>query len=608
MTGRWLAALAVLTGVTAAAGGGQSGETSRRAERSFERIVAPFEVRGRDDRPIALPFLGGLDVPRPQFVDIDGDGDVDLFVQEYTNTLWHLENTGGGRTPRFEWRSDRYQDLDIGEWYRFVDVDGDGRLDLLTEEPFSHIRFYRNTGTRERAAFARADTLRDSAGEPVFLDRQNVPALVDLDCDGRLDLFIGRVEGTVARYEAEQPGGIRFELVAERFEDIEIIGGGGATFGTMRHGANALAFADFDGDRDLDLFWGDFFEAGMLLIRNIGRTCSSPSFQVEPVRLPYADGLVTSGYNAPAPVDLDQDGDLDFLMGVLGGSYNPVATAAENFHWWERTAPDRLELRTKRFLDALDFGSETSPALGDIDGDGDIDIITGNKIDPAAADAGRLVVLLNDGTAARPRFRIADTLRLTDAYHLAPALGDLDADGDPDLLIGTWNQGVLLFRNDGSAREPRWIADAAATIALPRGSHASPALGDVDQDGDLDLFLGQSSGGISVFRNDGTAQAPRFTLVEEQLAGVRAGRRSSPVLVDVDGDGRLDLVVGREQPGAVVYRQTGSRSERRFVEDPTALLPLPPLSSPRLADMNGDKTLDVISGTISGGLVFLQAR
>ena len=52
------------------------------------------------------------------------------------------------------------------------------------------------------------------------------------------------------------------------------------------HGANALAFADYDGDGDADLFWGDFFEAGVLLIENIGRTCSTPSFQVEPVLLP----------------------------------------------------------------------------------------------------------------------------------------------------------------------------------------------------------------------------------------------------------------------------------------------------------------------------------
>ena len=55
-------------------------------------------------QPYALPFLGGLDVPRPQFVDIDGDGDHDLFVQEYSNAVWFFENTGSAYVQLF-WQS-----------------------------------------------------------------------------------------------------------------------------------------------------------------------------------------------------------------------------------------------------------------------------------------------------------------------------------------------------------------------------------------------------------------------------------------------------------------------------------------------------------------------
>ena len=156
---------------------------------------------------------------------------------------------------------------------------------------------------------------------------------------------------------------------------------------SMRHGANALAFADFDGDRDQDLFWGDFFEPGMLLIENIGRTCSTPSFQVDPVPLPYASSLRTSGYNAPSALDLDFDGDLDFLMGVLGGAFNPVTTAADNFYHWERTAPDRFELRTKRFLDTIDLELRTHPEL---DPQTFTAWVAARK---AQVDAGRLVYL-----------------------------------------------------------------------------------------------------------------------------------------------------------------------------------------------------------------------
>jgi hypothetical protein len=375
---------------------------------------------------------------------------------------------------------------------------------------------------------------------------------------------------------------------------------------SLLHGANAIAFADFDGDKDVDLFWGDFFEPGVLLIENIGRTCSTPSFDIDPVLLPGAASIRTSGYNAPAPVDVDLDGDLDFLMGVIGGAFNPVLTSADNFYFWERLAPDRFELRTKRLLNGIDLGSETVPAVVDLDADGDLELVVGNKIDPAKGDAARLTVFTNEGSTNAPRFRLTDTLRLADAYHLAPAFGDLDADDDPDMLLGTWNSDILFFRNAGTARAPTWVQDEKLTIRPPRVSSATPALADIDGDKDLDLFVGQATGAVSFYRNEGSARAPRFVLVAEALDGVRAGRRSAPALVDVDADGRLDLVVGRESGGVAAYRNAGTARDLKFVEYPGFTLSLPPMSSPVFVDLDGDGRTDVLSGSVSGGLVFYR--
>lgn len=582
--------------------------TSSEQAPAFARIVAPFPVADESGRPFDVPFLGGFDVPRPQFVDIDADGDHDLFLQEYRNDIRFFENTGTAKAARYEWRTDRYKDLEVGEWYRLVDLDADGDLDLLAEQPFSNIRFYRNTGTKQAAAFEAGGILNDTDGQPLFLDRQNIPAIVDLDCDGRLDLFIGRVEGLVTRYEADAPGSLKFAFLTDHFEDIEIIGRGGhaGPGPSMRHGANALAFGDFDGDKDLDLFWGDFFEPGMLLIQNIGATCSTPSFRVEPVPVPYADTR-TSGYNAPMPIDVDFDGDLDLFMGVIGGANNPVTTAADNFYFFERTAKDSFELRTRRFLNGLDFGSESVPAAGDLDGDGDIDLIVGNKID-ASNDAGRLTILRNVGTKTSPAFRQEPALKLVDAYHLAPALGDLDADGDLDLLIGTWNQDVRYFRNQGTAREGKWVEDPALAIKPPRASLASPVLADIDGDRDLDLFIGTATGAIVFYRNDGTAKAAKWTMVSERLSDISAGRRSRPAVADIDGDGALDLIVGREEGGAAVFRNAGARPALRFTADPTTTWPLPPMSTPLAVDLDGDGKLEILSGTVSGGIVYWKRQ
>ena len=580
---------------------------------AFTRAIAPFQVVDEAGKPFDLPFLGGLEVPRPQFVDIDADGDYDLFLQEFRNEVWFFENTGSAKAPTFEWRTDRYQNLDVGEWSRFIDLDADGDFDLLAEQPFSNIRFYRNVGSKQQAKFEAGGTLVDTDGQNVYLDRQNIPAIVDLDCDERLDLFIGRVEGLVIHYEAEAPGSLRFAFLTDHWEDIEIIGRGGLSgpgpslrnagaSPSMRHGANALAFADFDVDKDLDLFWGDFFEPGVLLIQNIGATCSTPSFRTEPVALPFADTR-TSGYNAPAPVDIDFDGDLDFFMGVIGGANNPVTTATDNFYHYERTAKDRFELRSRRVLNGIDFGSESVPAAGDIDADGDLDLIVGSKID-VSGDAGRLTVLRNVGARTTPSFKQEATMKLVDDFHLAPALGDLDGDGDLDLLVGTWNKDIRYFRNQGTSKEPKWVEDEALAIKPPRASLVSPVLADADGDADLDLFIGTATGAIVFYRNDGTAKSAKFVLVSERLGDLAPGRRSRPTLADLTGDGVPDLLVGRESGGAVFYRNAGTARAPRFAEEAIASITLPPLSTPLAIDLNGDGKLEIVAGTGGGGLVY----
>ena len=569
----------------------------------FDRAITPFRVTDQRNVVFDQAFLGGFDVPRPQMVDIDGDGDLDLFVQERSNELMFLENNGNGYT----WRTDKYEGLDVGEWTRFVDIDTDGDIDLLTEQPFSHMRLYRNDGGKQRARFVlAADSLRDQEGKAIFSDRQNIPNIVDVDCDGLLDLFIGRVEGIITRYEeisgSRASGAPRFQFVTDRWENIEIV----AQMGSA-HGANTMFFADVDGDRDVDLFWGDFFEAGVLLIQNRG-SCQAPDFRGEPVPL-MADGakIATSGYNVPIFADIDRDDDLDLFVGVLGGAYNPSATAADNFFFIEQRPDATYTVMTRRYLRALDFGSESIPAAADIDGDGDLDLLVGSKLDPTGQQSARLYVLRNVGTAKQPALQLADTIALAESFHYAPAPVDFDADGDLDLVLGTWNQGVQFYRNQGSRTRPNWVQDTTATLQLSRGSNSTPALGDLDGDGDLDLLVGEASGQLNYFRNVGTRQAFRFELVSDEYQSLDIGQRSAPVLFDFDGDGDLDLLSGAESAGGMYYRNDGTRQEPKFVHDATVKLPLPVMSSPLLADLDGDGQPDLISGGSSGGLWYFRS-
>lgn len=589
-----------------------SGPTTRSVDQAeafpppLERQVNPFEVRDGEGQIMNLPFLGGLNVPRPQFVDIDGDGDDDLFLQEMTGQLMFLEHERDASGSRFIWKTDRYDDMPIGEWSRFYDMDGDGDFDLLTEQPFSYIRYYRNDGGSKNPEFTLvADTLLDARGEPLFADRQNIPNLTDIDCDGLPDLFIGRVEGTVMRYEAVEKvtdGPPRFRLVSDRFENIEIIG----QIGSM-HGANTLDFHDYDGDNDQDLFWGDFFEPGLLLIENTG-TCQEPVLQGVPVPFPREAPISTSGYNAPAFSDINDDGIEDLLVGVLGGAFNPNLTSADNFYYLTGEGNGQFDLETQRFVPTIDVGRESIPAFADMDADGDLDLILSNKIEPTDFDLGRSYYFENTGTAAAPAFQLVDTLVLDTTYHNAPAIADLDADGDLDMLLGTWSQGIAFYRNEGSPESPKLVAENTSYLKLTRGSNSTPSLVDIDADGDLDLFIGESSGTINFYQNDGTATDPKFTLISDEYLDIDAGRRSIPTFADLDQDGDFDMIIGREALGLVYYRNDGTPQAPAFVLDDSLNPTVPSVSAPAFVDIDADGDLDFFSGGDGGGLYFYMNR
>jgi hypothetical protein len=196
-------------------------------------------------------------------------------------------------------------------------------------------------------------------------------------------------------------------------------------------------------------------------------------------------------------------------------------------------------------------------------------------------------------------------LPVTGKYHWAPAFGDLDGDGRADMLLGSFGASLAWYRVE-PGRPPRLALADSALVTITRGSNTTPTLGDVDGDGDLDLFVGEASGVLNFYRNEGSPTAPRFTLVSDQFDSVDVGRRSAPHLADIDGDGDLDLLVGSDDAGIWLLRNQGSRSAPHFQRDQSFRLDLPPATAPVLADLDGDGRLDLVVGTAGGGALFFR--
>ena len=176
-------------------------------------------------------------------------------------------------------------------------------------------------------------------------------------------------------------------------------------------------------------------------------------------------------------------------------------------------------------------------ALGDVDGDGDLDALLGNSLIFSIGAQNRLY--LNDGTGA---FVDATASLPTGSYRTqAVALGDLDADGDLDALIGNDHGQNRLFLNVGSGV----FADATASLPADSDHTQAVALGDVDGDGDLDALIGNSYGQNRLFLNVGSgvfADATASLPADFDSAGAVA-------LGDVDGDGDLDALIGNSYAG-----------------------------------------------------------
>lgn len=214
------------------------------------------------------------------------------------------------------------------------------------------------------------------------------------------------------------------------------------------------------------------------------------------------------------------------------------------------------------------LGHSANPAIVDIDGDGDLDAFVGNR-------EGNTLFLRNTGTVSTPVFAAPDTnpFGLVNVGEDAnPTFIDIDGDGDGDVdaFVGNRVGDTLFFRNTGTTTSPVFAIPESNPFGLSNGgSFVSPTFVDIDGDGDADAFVGNLDGNTLLFRNTGTVSNPVFAISETNPFGlINVGFLSSPTFSDIDGDGDLDAFIGESSGNTSFFRNTGTAFNPIFAPRP----------------------------------------
>lgn len=547
-------------------------------------------------------FSGGHNNIEHQFVDIDGDEDLDLFYLDSDQTYGWYENVGTKFIPEYEFSQTVIPGVQFSNWYFFVDIDADGDQDYFTSE-VDQISFYLNVGNASSPMFIlEQDTVKDSNGDPIFSEFSCNPVFVDIDNDLDFDFISGNTAGTLRYYEnIGTPQSFNFEFITDTWQDIEIIGNRPVN---NPHGASSLDFVDIDGDSDYDLFWGDFFSKSLYVIENLG-TPDVPDMELISEIYPInSDSVYTSGFNMPRFTDIDADGDYDLFVSVL---YDPTVSKSLMFYENLGTAQAaNHNLTITDFLKTLDVGNNSMPVFADIDADSDLDLFIGSLNNPL----GSIHFLENIGSQSNPDFYYSDSVffGISGDLSISPGFGDLDGDDDLDLIIGKFNGTLELYLNTGNVNSPQFLSstpvvnDTGGVIDV--GSAAIPFLFDMDNDTDLDLIVGAFNGKFYFYENIGNSTNLIFNYNDSYFLGLDVGDNSSPFILDYNEDGAYDLFSGSRDGEFFYFRNDGTNAApvwneitQQFISDDFG-----GNTYPVFVDFDNDTDLDIILGNVKGGL------
>ncbi len=515
--------------------------------------------------------------------DVDDDGDLDAIAatEAQAARVWLNDGTGAFSDSSQHLGTSASREVNLG------DIDGDGHLDALIQHAGTE-KVWLNDGT---GTFSASGQGSDS-GNTLSLISMEALAMGDVDGDGDLDIYgvrnapdrvwlnqnAFRVTGVAPQNAANDVSPL--ETISVTLDLAVDMGSVSTRTFTVRgsqsgvhSGVYSAGSLRFESDRDFkpgEEVWVSLSDG----IRSTGGRALVPYAWAFRAAAAEATGsLVDSGQLPGSSVsyavalgDLDGDGDLDAFV----GNYNLYTDVGLPDKVWLNDG-GRQGGTPGTFSDSgqsLGATRSRSVALGDLDGDGDLDAFVANGGHGTGEPNS---VWLNDGLGT---FGLAHSL--SDYLSQDVALADLDGDGDLDAWVANGSPANRVWLNDGSAA----FVDSGQ---MPGSISQAVALGDVDGDGDVDAVVGTfGDHANAIWLNDGLGV---FVESDHNL-----GHTSTYDLAlgDVDEDGDLDAIIATETHSARVWKNDGAGA---FAESGQSLASSP-TTAVAMGDIDGDGDLD----------------
>ncbi len=335
-------------------------------------------------------------------------------------------------------------------------------------------------------------------------------AFADVNNDGFVDLYVSNKGGSNKLYLNNRDG---------TFKDVTSTAGAGLDAPGFTMGS---VFGDYDNDGNADLYLatgGQYeIEANRLFKGNGDGTFTDVTEKA-------GVGLKAFTYSASF-ADYDNDGDLDLYCANYGVGAKNVLFANNG----DGTFTD--------MTDAAGVGDKSWSWMGvwsDIDNDGDVDLYVVNGRYPAG-EPNKLFVNNGNGTFTEG----GAAAGINDSnWGLGASFADIDNDGDADLFVSNYIGGNNLYLNDGNGI---FVKASQKIATAEEGWGKGPTFGDVDNDGDLDLYEGDCKLANQLYLNDGKGNFVNVADEQPQLQCATV-RTKGTAFADIDNDGDLDLYV-----------------------------------------------------------------